>query len=169
LSIPLVAGAGQHKVNSLQGCRELRMKAAASKRNGNRNALTHGLHTLKRTISLLGGRTIDRRYRVGKALAQWRDDIVADLGGADTISTQQQALVELAVRSKLLLDSVDAWLLVQPSLINARKRTLLPVVIQRQALADALARYLAQLGLKRVSKEVSLQDYVQEKYGDQNK
>jgi len=33
--------------------------------------------------------------------------------------------VELAVKSKLMLDSIDAWLLKQPSLVNARKKTLL--------------------------------------------
>jgi hypothetical protein len=40
-------------------------------------------------------------------------------------------------------------------LVNARKRTLLPVVRERQALADALARYLAQLGLERRAKPVA--------------
>jgi hypothetical protein len=86
------------------------------------------------------------------------------LGGDDNISTHQSALVDLTVKSKLLLDSIDAWLLRQPTLINNRKKSLLPVVLQRQQLADGFARYLAQLGLKRISKEISLQDYVSEKY-----
>jgi hypothetical protein len=85
------------------------------------------------------------------------------LGG--DISTQQSALVELSVKSKLLLDSIDTWLLTQPSLINARKKSLLPVVRERQQLADGLARYLAQLGLERKAKQVSLEDYVKAKYG----
>jgi hypothetical protein len=80
---------------------------------------------------------------------KWRTDLVADLGGQDNISTQQSALIDLAVKSKLLLDSIDAWLLTQPTLINKRKKALLPVVLQRQTLADGLARYLAQLGLER--------------------
>jgi hypothetical protein len=67
----------------------------------------------------------------------------------------------LAVKSKLLLDSIDAWLLVQPSLINKRTRTLLPVVRERQALADALARYLGQLGLhRRTPAAPSLTEYL---------
>jgi hypothetical protein len=49
----------------------------------------------------------------------------------------------------LYLDSVDAWLLEQRSLVNARRRAVLPVVLQRQQLADALARYLSQLGTVR--------------------
>ena len=52
-----------------------------------------------------------------------------------------------------MLDSIDAWLLTQRSLINARKRSLLPAVRERQQLADGLARYLGQLGLERKIKE----------------
>jgi hypothetical protein len=40
-------------------------------------------------------------------------------------------------------------LLSQPSLINARKRSVIPVVLQWQALADGLSRYLSQHGLER--------------------
>ena len=36
--------------------------------------------------------------------------------------------------------------------MNLRKRALLPVVRERQQLADALARYMAQLGLQRRAK-----------------
>jgi hypothetical protein len=46
----------------------------------------------------------------------------------------------------------------QSTLINKRKKALLPVVLQRQTLADALARYLGQLGLERKAKALSLQD-----------
>jgi hypothetical protein len=53
------------------------------------------------------------------------------------------------VKWKLLLDSIDAWPLTHSSLINKRKKALLPVVLQRQQLADGFARYMAQLGLER--------------------
>jgi len=78
------------------------------------------------------------------------------LGGLDAVSTQEKAVIELAVKTKLLLDSIDAWLLTQPSLVNARRRTLLPVVVQRQQLADALARYMNMLGLKRRGERLDL-------------
>jgi hypothetical protein len=118
---------------------------------------------LKRTLRQLGPRTIDRRTSLGKHLAAWRADLVADLGGEAALSTQQRALVDVIVRQKLLLESVDSWLLVQPALVNSRKRTLLPVVRERQGLADSLARYLAQLGLERRAKPVpNLHDYLRE-------
>jgi len=89
----------------------------------------------------------DGRTAVAKAMQRWRSELERDLGG--NVSTQQAAIIDLAVKTRLLLDSVDGWLLAQPSLVNKRKRVLLPVVIQRQQLADALARYLSALGLQR--------------------
>lgn len=65
--------------------------------------------------------------------------------------------MELASTSKLLLGSIDAWLLSQPSLFT-RNKTLLPVVLQRQTLADGLARYLNQLGLQRRVKTLTLHE-----------
>lgn len=122
---------------------------------------SHGLRILKRALKVLGTRAIDRRTTLGKALARWRADLVADLGGLEAISTQEEALIDLAVKTKLLLDSVDAWLLTQPTLINARKRALLPVVRERTQLADALARYMTALGLKRRSRPApSLSEYL---------
>jgi hypothetical protein len=108
---------------------------------------------------------IDRRTTLGKALHKWRSDLIADLGGQDNISTQQSALVDLAVKSKLLLDSIDAWLLTQPTLIHKRKKALLPVVLQRQTLVDGLARYLSQLGLERRVRVRTLQEILAEDNG----
>jgi len=132
------------------------MDSAAPRQKSRREYRKHGLYSMKKALMRLGSNAIDRRYTVRKALAKWRADLIADLGG--DISTQQSALVDLAVKSKLLLDSIDAWLLVQPSLVNARKKSLLPVVKERQALADGLARYLAQLGLHRTQREKTLEE-----------
>lgn len=114
-----------------------------------------GLGGLKQAVKVLGNRAVDRRTTVGKALAGWRDELIGDLGGDSAISTQERALVDLVVRTKLMLDSIDAWLLKQPSLVNVRKRSLLPVVRERTQLADAIARYLAALGLERRAKPVT--------------
>ena len=125
---------------------------------------THSMTVLKAAIDEVasrGRKVIDTRTRVGKALMAWRGELVADLGGPEELSTQQLAIVDIAVRTKLLLDSVDAWLLRQPSIIDKRRRQLFPVVQQRTALADALARYLGSLGLARVAKQMPrLSDYL---------
>ncbi len=104
---------------------------------------------------------LDRRTKAARELLRWRAELVTDLGGEEAVTTQQLAVIDLSVRTKLLLDSVDAWLLTQPSLINKRKKSLLPVVQQRQHLADSLSRYMAQLGLERRAKPaLSLADYI---------
>jgi len=52
----------------------------------------------------------------------------------------------------------------QKSLVNHRKRVVYPAVLQRQQLADALARYMTQLGLEKRSKTVAtIGEYIQEK------
>ena len=76
------------------------------------------------------------------------------LGAPDT-------LVEEAVKTKLILDSVDACLLTQPTLINKRTRSVLPVVRDRQALVSMLRGLLSDLGLKRRGKGMpSLGEYL---------
>jgi len=73
---------------------------------GTQNRLVHGLYAMKRSLSQAGYNAIDRRTSVGKALDKWRAELIADLGG--DVSTQQSAIIDLASKSKLLLDSIDA-------------------------------------------------------------
>lgn len=58
-------------------------------------------------------------------------------------------MVDLVVKQRLLLDTIDAYLLSGQTLVDEDKRALVPVLRERQALADSLARYLAMLGLQR--------------------
>ena len=126
----------------------------------NRYAEKHGFHTLKRAVLVLGKRAIDGRSAVAKALKRWRLELIADLGGQDNLSTQQYAIIDLACKSKFLLDSIDGWLLTQDTLIVGRRKakTIMPVVIQRQQLADGLAKYLNMLGLERRHKVKTVTD-----------
>jgi hypothetical protein len=139
----------------------MRSHATESSQKPNPRNTKHGLTLMKRALREHGTRVIEGRTSLGKALDRWRDQLVRDLGGPEQVSTQQLAIISLAVRTKLLLESVDAWLLQQPTLVNARKRALLPIVLQRQQLADALARYMNQLGIERKAKQLpSLAEYL---------
>jgi len=112
-----------------------------------------GLHTAQRQLAQYGSRALPAPDTpVGAELVAWRQALVDDLGGDP--STAQLAVIDLAVRSKLLLDSIDAYLLSMPSLVDKRHRRLWAVVRERQGLADALARYLTQLGLERRAKPI---------------
>lgn len=133
---------------------------------GNNNARKHGLNSLKRTLQELGPRGLDNRTTMAKALAAWRAELISDLGGLDNITTQELALVEEAVKTKLLLDSIDGWLLAQPSLVDKRKRAVLPVVRDRQSLVNTLRGLLGDLGLrKRNQTGPSLNDYIASRSG----
>src|SRR5262249_48117471 len=96
----------------------------------------------------------------GKALAKWQAELVSDLGG--DLSTQQRVLVDLCVRSKLIIDSIDMLLLSQKSLISYRKKAVIPVVRERQIIADGLTRNLQLLGLDRKARQVSWEDTLKE-------
>jgi hypothetical protein len=105
-------------------------------------------------VKLRGFKAIDRRTAAARETLAFRSELVMALGGEADLSPQKKRLVDMAARASLLLDHVDAWLFAQQSLINARNKTLLPVLIQRQALAEHLARLLEKLGLERAPQKV---------------
>jgi hypothetical protein len=111
---------------------------------------------------------IDQRTAAARALLDWRRELLEDLGGEAVASAAQLALVEVATRTRLYLDHVDAVLMGRESLV-VRGRRLLPLVEQRQKLADGLARILGQLGLERRKPPApSLDAYFAAKYGRQD-
>jgi nitric oxide reductase activation protein len=112
---------------------------------------------MKRAIAKLGARAIPGNTKLGYALRAWRKELIADLGGEDNVSVQQRTIVELASTTKLMISSVDAWIMSQPSLLT-RERTLIPVIMQRQQLANSLTSMMAQLGLQRRHKVKSLHE-----------
>lgn len=123
----------------------------------------HGLHTLKRALLTLGSRALpSARTALGRELQAWRASLVADLGGDP--STAQLALIDLAVRSRLLLDSVDAFLMRMPSLVDKRHRRLWAIVRERAVLVGQLQALLRDLGLDRKPAPAeSLSEYVARK------
>jgi hypothetical protein len=108
---------------------------------------------------------VDKRGASARLLLEWRRDLVADLGGESAVTAQQLALVEVTTRTKLYIDHLDAFLMAQRSLVNKKKKTALPVLLQRQALADSLAKHLSLLGLERRARPVpSLDEYLSATY-----
>jgi hypothetical protein len=108
-----------------------------------------GYWAAKHALARFGRHVIDGRSRVAHALDEFRDALIADLGGAESVSQQQKVLVDLAVRTHLMVSSLDNYLLSLGSLVNKRKRAVWPVVRERVSLADSLARYMSMLGLEK--------------------
>ena len=71
----------------------------------------------------------------------------------------------MTVRTRLYVDSLDAWMMEQESLVNRKRKSVLPVLRECQQLVDSLARILGQLGLERKAKPIpALAQYIAEKY-----
>jgi hypothetical protein len=127
---------------------QTKQKNKANKRStGSR----HGLTALKAQVSARGMAAVDGRTKAMRAVAAWKRDLIRDLGG--DLSLQQQTLVDMAAKTMLYLNNVDSWLMQQDSLVNKRKRSILPVLRERQTLCDSLNRILGQLGLDRVARD----------------
>ena len=127
----------------------------------------HGLNAVKARVALRGMAAIDMRTVAAREMVAFRDELVSALGGDTQLSPQRRKLVDLAARAALYLDHLDAWLAGQHTLINRRSRSVLPVLLQRQTLADHLARLLDKLGLDRVPQKVAdLSSYVEQRYGN---
>jgi hypothetical protein len=114
-----------------------------------------GYWSAKRALERFGTHAIDGRTRVAKALDQFRDELVADLGGPVAVSKQQLVVINLALRTHLLLESLDAFILKMDSPVNKRRRSVYPIVRERMQLSDSLARYMGMLGLERIPLPIS--------------
>jgi hypothetical protein len=121
-----------------------------------------GLAALRARVKVRGMHALDTRTAGAQDLLRWRSELIADLGGEKAISTQQRSLIELATRTRLYVDHVDAWLMEQSSLIFIKRKTVHPILLQRQTFADALARYLEQLGLERRKPVIPIRDLLAE-------
>lgn len=127
-----------------------------------------GLYGLMARVSSKGFTGLDRRSAGYRALLDWRRELERDLGGPKNLSAQQRTLVEMAARVRLFLDHLDGFLMEQSSLVNKRRKSVLPILRERQTLADSLQRILTQLGIARVEPPApSLADILREH--DQNK
>src|SRR5712692_9927201 len=102
----------------------------------------HGLTPAMVRVRLRGFKAIDRRTAGARAAMAFRSELVTALGGEADLSPQKRRLIEMTARAALLLDHVDSWLAGQTSLVNRKTKSLLPVLTQRQAIADHLARLL---------------------------
>jgi hypothetical protein len=125
---------------------------------------THGLHTLMRRVNARGIGALDGRTVAVRAVTAWRSALLADLGGEANVSTQRLAIVDSAVRTKLFLDHVDVFLMQQESLVNKKRRSVIPALKERQVLVDSLNRSLSLLGLERQQRAIpTLHEYIAER------
>jgi hypothetical protein len=124
----------------------------------------HGLNALKARVTVRGLQAIDMRTAAAQSLIAWRNELLAALGGPENVSPQKMAVVDAVTRTRLYIDHADAWLMSQESLVNRRKKSLVPVLKERMTLVDSMARLLSQLGLERQQRAIpTLREYIAER------
>ncbi|HXP69664.1 MAG TPA: hypothetical protein VOA88_10315 [Candidatus Dormibacteraeota bacterium] len=122
----------------------------------------HGLKGLMARVSTRGLVALDARSAGMQALRRWRQELEQDLGGAEGLSAQKRTIVELVCRQRLLLDHIDGWLMTQDQLMNKKRRSLYPILSQRNTLVNTLTYLLKELGLEKQPKYVgSLDQYLE--------
>ena len=117
----------------------------------NKNAVKHGLYAYQ---AMLNGKGLDERTSLFKAMREKEQELVTALGGDP--SPQEQAIIADSVKVMLYQASCDNYLMQLKSLVRKGKPH--PVLAIRLQLAAHLRENLKTLGLKRVSKTVTITD-----------
>ncbi len=133
-----------------------------------RNYQKHQFTPLIKGLKKNGLGAIDQRSALAKEIGKHRSELVADLGGEENLSVQQHKIVDEYLKRYVMLETIDGWIFTQPSLLNKRTRSLYPIVLQRQTIADGMIRCLERLGLQRKAKKIpSIQDYIKQSGSNQ--
>ena len=140
--------------NGVNGTSTKTAKAAGAPK-GSRNHWVHGLYYYK---DLLNGDGLDQRSSLFRALRLKENELIAALGGDP--SPQERVLISDSVKVLLYVSSCDNYLMGLKSLV--RKSRPHPVLAIRTQLASHLRENLKTLGLKRVAKQLSLQEILEE-------
>ena len=125
-----------------------------------------GLLALKAKVMLRGLAVVNRRTKAARDVVKWRAELVAELGGEPGMTAARLTRIETLVRTKLLLEHLDAQLLEYDTLFSRKRGTLRPqvkaILTERNRMAEALERGLAALGTSRSKGTVlpSLDDLV---------
>ena len=125
-----------------------------------------GLLALKTKVMLRGLAVVNRRTKAARDVVKWRAELVAELGGEPGMTAARLTRIETLVRTKLLLEHLDAQLLEYDTLFSRKRGTLRPqvksILTERNRMAEALERGLAALGASRSKGTVlpSLDDLV---------
>ncbi len=133
------------------------------KRVRRRPYLASGHHIVAKALPLLVERVTDpgvpdeRLSPLERAVRGWRDEILMDLGGPETVSAAKRAVLDAAVGSKIILSSLDGFLFELASsgrgMVNRRGRYAYRIVNDRMRVADSLVKQLAALGLDRQERQ----------------
>ena len=89
-------------------------------------------------------------------MAELRAQLITDKGGEESVSTAERILIDLVVDAYFKKQSVAAFLLTLPSLVDKRHRGVWRVVRDDVTLGNHLQSLLRDLGLERRTKDMDI-------------
>ena len=135
------------------GRRKAILRPSVPAPRGNARRPRTGLLALKAKVMLRGLAVVNRRTKAARDVVKWRTELVAELGGEPGMTPSRLTRIETLVRTKLLLEHLDAQLLEYHTLFSRKRGTLRPqvkaILTERNRMAEALERGLAALGASR--------------------
>jgi hypothetical protein len=126
-------------------------KPARSGPPGNKNAVKHGVHSL---AAMRRRGKIDKRTSFGQSFEKRKREYIADLGG--DVSVMLLVIIEDTVWSDFYIATYDQYLSGLKSTV--RKGRPHPIVDARARLAAHRRENIKLMGLKRVSKTLTVAD-----------
>lgn len=118
-------------------------KRAPGAPRGNRNAQKHGVYALGRRLKNAGLAKVDGRSALERIKRDWKAAVRATRG---ELTPQQEALLEIAANTWLMISTADDWIL-DHGPINRRRGDLRPIVERRGKLVRTLKEALSAIGL----------------------
>lgn len=114
---------------------------------------------------VLNENALDQRTQTARALRAIRDDLAADAGGWDHVTSRERLLIERCAAQALIVAAIEAHVFGQPSVIGQDGALLPSLAKGYTAHVQSLARMLTSLGLRpdRADRTPDLQTYMQER------
>ena len=141
---------------------EKRLRRTIGAQPGNSNALKSGRFRRRRLLAALDWRTqLDRRSALFLELQSAYERLAAGVGGLEVLSPQKLSLLPTCAQLWLELDTLNHYIAKNGNLIDRRKKTLRPIVHDRNKQAMTLKVLLEVIGFDRSPKPVeSLASYM---------
>src|SRR5262249_26237977 len=116
--------------------------------SGNKNAETHGYYRRKIKLEAVSFDDLNFSSSGGEPPRKRFLELLNHCGGEHLVSAVRRRIVERVVFTEYQLDCLDLYLVeLGPRIVNRRKRTLIPIVRERDALVSMLRKLYDQIGL----------------------
>ena len=112
------------------------------------NAETHGYYRRKIKLEAVSFDDLNFSSSRGEQLRKRFLELLNHCGGEHLVSAVRRRIIERVVFTQYQLDCLDLYLVeLGPRIVNRRKRTLIPIVRERDALVSMLTKLYDQIGL----------------------